>query len=108
MYDVIIVDFAQIADIQWNIGQNWVFCQRFKDRNFNGFFLTKEENDVSNIKVYCKIQDHTKKIFFKIVGTDANLPHDIGCLFTPGRHFLVFLLECLGNKICRAIYWMMC
>ena len=28
MYEVIIVDFAQIADLQWNIGQNWMFRQK--------------------------------------------------------------------------------
>ena len=28
MYDVIIVDFPQIADLQWSIGQNWVFRQK--------------------------------------------------------------------------------
>ena len=39
MYDVTIVDFAQIADLQWNIGQNWIFCQKSsKYQNFTGFF----------------------------------------------------------------------
>ena len=47
--DVIIDDFAQFGDFQWNIGQSLIFCQK-------SFLLVKERNDVSNI--YCKIQDH--------------------------------------------------
>ena len=27
LYDVIIADFAQFADYQWNIGQTWIFRQ---------------------------------------------------------------------------------
>ena len=39
-----------------------------------GFLPIKEVNDVSNI--YCKIQDHTMKIFFKIVLSNiAGLHH---------------------------------
>ena len=39
-----------------------------------GFLLIKEGSDVSNI--YCKIQDHTMKIFFKIVISNiAGLHH---------------------------------
>ena len=64
--DIIIAEFAQFCNFQWHIGQNWIFCQKSsKYRNFFGFLLIKEGNDVSNI--YCKIQDHTIKIFFKIV-----------------------------------------
>ena len=48
--DVIIVDFVQTTDWQWNIGRNWVFRQKSsKDRNFTGLLLVKEENEVSNI-----------------------------------------------------------
>ena len=58
--DIIIVNFAQIADLQWSLGQNWFFRQKSsKYRDFNGFLLIKAENAVSNI--YCKIQDHTVK-----------------------------------------------
>ena len=52
-----------------------------------GFLLIKEGNDVSNI--YCKIQDHTVKIFFKIVISNiARLhqppsPSDFDCLPYP-------------------------
>ena len=61
-----IVDFAQIADLQWNIGPNFIFRPKSSQyRNFMGFLHLKEENDVSN--TYCKIQDHTKKTIFKIV-----------------------------------------
>ena len=79
--DVIIVDFAQTTDLQWNIGRNWVFRQKNvpKIGISPGFLLIKEENEVSNIYAYCNIQDHTKKMFFLIVGTGANSPHDKGC-----------------------------
>ena len=36
--DVIIVDFAQSTNLQWNIGQIWIFCQKSsKYWNFTGF-----------------------------------------------------------------------
>ena len=42
------------------------FCQKVLNIGISqSFFAYKEGNDVSNI--YCKIQDHTMKIFFKIV-----------------------------------------
>ena len=64
--NVINADFAQVADWQWNIDQNWIFRQKSsKYLNFTGVLFTKDGNDVSNI--YCEIQDHTKKMFFEIV-----------------------------------------
>ena len=54
--DVIIANFAQIADSQWNTGKNWIFGIS------PGVLLIKEGNDVSNI--YVKIQNHAKKIIF--------------------------------------------
>ena len=51
MYDVIIVDFAQTTDLQWNIGRNWVFAKRVLKIGMSPgfFFLIKEENEVSNL-----------------------------------------------------------
>ena len=50
MYDVTIVDFAQIADLQWNIDQNWIFAKKVPNIGISsGFVLTKEGNDDSNI-----------------------------------------------------------
>ena len=65
--DVTIADFAQFGDFQWNKNQNWIFRRKYsKYQNFTGFFFGyKEGNDVSNI--YCRIQDHTMKIFVKIL-----------------------------------------
>ena len=65
----IFVDFAQIADFQWNMGQTWIFRQKVLNVRISpGFLLVKEENGISNI--YCKIQNNkyedTMKIFFKI------------------------------------------
>ena len=57
---------SKIADLQWNIVQNWIIRQKIIiSRISPDFLLIKEGNDVSNI--YYKIQDHTKKIFLKIV-----------------------------------------
>ena len=36
--DVIIVDLAQIADSQWNIGQSWIFRQK-SSKSHRFFFL---------------------------------------------------------------------
>ena len=54
MYDVIIFDFAQIADLQWNIFQNWLFSQKVLNIGISKeFLLIKEENDV--FYIYCQI-----------------------------------------------------
>ena len=79
--DIIIVDFAQIADLQWNIGHKWIFRQKSsKYRNFTGFI-----NDVSNI--HFKIQDNTVKIFFKkeISVGSTNSPHPLTLTAYPPR-----------------------
>ena len=76
--DVIISNSAQIADLQWNIGQNRIFLpKKFQISEFQRFcffffflflfffLLIEERNVISNI--YGRIQDHTMKILFKIV-----------------------------------------
>ena len=45
-----IAGFAQIADLQWNIGQNWISrLKSSKYENFTGLFACKILNDVSNM-----------------------------------------------------------
>ena len=70
MYYVIITSLlsvSQTADLQWKYSPKIEFFRQnsSKYRNFTRFLLIKEGNDVS--KIYCKIQDHTVKIYFKIV-----------------------------------------
>ena len=48
--DVIIVDFAQIADLQWNIDQNWIFRQKVSNRDFV-FFLCLNVRKVSLVAI---------------------------------------------------------
>ena len=69
--DVIIADFAQIADLQWNrtYRPKMIFSPQKSSKYMcigisPGFLLSKEGN-VSNI--YCKIQDHNMTVCFKIL-----------------------------------------
>ena len=53
------------ADFQGNIGQNWIFAKKVPNIGISpGFLLIKEGNGVSNM--FCKFQDNTMKIFFKM------------------------------------------
>ena len=50
--NVIIVDFVQIVELQWNIGQiEFLAIKVLNIRTSPSFLLTDEENDISNIYV---------------------------------------------------------
>ena len=63
---IIIIDFTLSADLHWNIGKKLNFSsQKVPHIRIS---LIKEGTDVSDI--YCKIQDHTVKIFFQKLYSD--------------------------------------
>ena len=64
----LMADFAQFADFQWSIGQNWFFffCQKVFYQNFTGFLLLIEGNDVFKYTL-SDSRPYTTKFFLKTV-----------------------------------------
>ena len=102
--DVIIIDCAQIADLQWNIGRIEFSAKKIsKYRNFARFFAYNKGNDVSSINY--KIQNHTVKIYFKTV--ICNMPVISNTAYpTPGKVVPRTFLIKLTTKDVKEIFQM--
>ena len=84
--DVIIADYAENADSQWSIDQNLNFRQKVTNIKISPVVLLIKERNVV-FYIYCKIIDHTIKIYFQIVISNIAGLHQPPPSYFDGLHY---------------------